>query len=425
MKKLLVLSVSVLLASCGCRDTNPSAIDLPADSIASLDTLTAQSDWMSEAEPSDYAIARTPGDRRFLYDLRTGQATYALAPDDDIFYLISQSDSAAYFLLYSPSGSFGYPQIIDRYGRRILSGPARYTGLPDGKLLAVTGLEQQEIDLGQTVPGTRTLAPAYPGKVRQAVVTGSRTMPVDTLFGYPDGTQNSIYLNLHYEEPAGTTAADYAMGTWVLTQVAEPLGVLDSMKYQPVIRTRDDYNLARENLRRAFFAINDSVATWSVSPVGVGVSMSLRWVQEGYYTYYRNTQSYFGGAHGYYTGNYLTYDMEAGASLEATSLFRPEAIPDVRQQLLDSLAADRSRAWGVDITAAQLDSLRGPIALCASCHPDGDGVEAVPALMPQGVVFSFQPYEIGSFADGIIRVVLPYAAVKDYLRPDAVRRLGL
>ena len=45
--------------------------------------------------------------------------------------------------------------------------------------------------------------------------------------------------------------------------------------------------------------------------------------------------------------------------------------------------------------------------------------------MPQGVVFAFQPYEMGSYAEGVVRVVLPYSSVRSSLRPEAARRLGL
>ncbi len=422
---LLALSAAAVLTSCGGRDAATMPVGLPADSIAHLDTLMAMSDFMSEATPSDYAIAWTHGGRRYLYDLSAGRATYSLAEGEDIYNLITRNDTAAYFLMYSPAGTFGYQQIIDQAGRRLLSGPARYEGLPDGKVRARMGLEQDDFDLARTQPGTWVFGAACPEAVRPAVVTGSLTMDMDTVFGYPAGAQNTLYLSLYYEEPIGTSAADYAMGTWVLGQVAEPLALQDSMTFRPVIHTRDDYSRARGSLRRHFFAANDSVATWSSAPVGVGVSMSLRWRQGGYYTYYRDTQSYTGGAHGYYTETYLTYDLAEERPLTASGLFRPEALGRVRALLLDSLAADRSRALGEAVLPSRLDSLYGPVILSDHASASGTGVTAVPALMPQGVVFAFQPYEMGSYAEGVVRVVLPYSSVRSSLRPEAARRLGL
>lgn len=41
-----------------------------------------------------------------------------------------------------------------------------------------------------------------------------------------------------------------------------------------------------------------------------------------------------------------------------------------------------------------------------------------PALTSRGVVFSYQPYEIGCYADGDIHFVLPYAEIKDLLNPE-------
>lgn len=422
---LLALSAAAILTSCGGRDAATMPIDLPADSIAHLDTLMAMSDFMSDATPSDYAIAWTHGGRRYLYDLSAGQATFHLSDGEDIYNQITRNDTAAYFLMYSPAETYGYQQIIDQTGRRLLSGPARYEGLPGGKVRVRMGLEQEDYDLARTQPGTWVLGLTCPEAVRPAVVTGSQTMDMDTVLGRPAGAQNTLYLSLHYEEPLGTTAADYAMGTWVLAQVAEPLALRDSMTYRPVIHTRDDYSRARGDLRRHFFAANDSVAAWSSTPVGVSVSMSLRWRQGDYYTYYRDTQNYTGGAHGYYTETYLTYDLAEGRPLTAGGLFRAEALGRVRALLLDSLAADRSRALGETITPADLDSQYGPVVFSETTPGSGEGITAVPALMPQGVVFAFQPYEMGSYAEGVVRVVLPYAAVRSSLRPEAARRLGL
>ena len=414
-----------MLTACGSRGVAMSDLLLPTDSIVQLDTLPSRSDYTVPAVSSDYAIAWTHGGQRYLYHLPTGRASYCLAKGEDIYDLITQCDTAAYFTFYTPSENYGYQQIIDVHGRRLLSGASRFSGLPGGKVRVQSGIEECTVDLTQTRPNTWTPAPAYPDRVTPVSVSGSVTMDVDTVFGYPAGTQNTLFLNLHYEEPNGTSAADYAMGTWMLGRVVEMVGLLDSMDYHPVIRTRDDYSRARESLRRHFLSANDSVAAWSSAPVGVGVSMSLRWCKNGFFTYYRDTQSYTGGAHGFYTEAYLTYDLSSGCPLTSQGLFRDGALPDVRRLLLDSLSAGRSQALGHPVTADELDRLYGPVVLADELPPSGGGVLARPALMPQGIVFSFQPYEMGSFAEGVIRAVLPYAAVKPYLRPEAARRLGL
>ena len=40
------------------------------------------------------------------------------------------------------------------------------------------------------------------------------------------------------------------------------------------------------------------------------------------------------------------------------------------------------------------------------------------ALMEDGVVFSFQPYQIGSYADGLFHFVVPYDEVKRYIKKN-------
>ncbi len=424
-KSAYLFALAALLTACGAPSPKNAPADLPADSIASLDTLPAQSDYASVSVPSGFAIATTPGGDRYLYDLSAHRATYALSPDEDIHYLVASSPQSAYFTLYTSAESFGFQQIVDQSGRRILTGPASYAGLGGSSVRASLGLEERVFDLGQTKPGTQVMTPAYPALVRQQSVQESKVMDVVAFDDEPSDRQNTVYLNLLYEVPAAATPAAYAMGTWVLDKVIEPLDLMDSLNYHPVVRTRDDYSIVRETLPRRFFAANDSVAAYSSFPVGIGVYLSLRWCEGDFYTYYRDMQSFTGGAHGYYMQNYFTYDMQAGCPLTASRLFRPEAMPEVRRLLLEKLAADRSQALNDTVTPAQLVEQYGDLVIDDTQPCPEGALSPVPALVPQGVVYAFQPYEYGSYAEGIIRAVLPYSEVKPLLRPEVVERLGL
>ncbi len=424
-KSLPLLALPALLTACVAKGPTSAPSDLPSDSIARIDTIYAQLDSASAFVPSDYAIASTPGHRRFLYDTKTGEALYALAPDEEINSLIARGDSSAYFTLYAPSENYYYDQIVDQRGRRLLSGPAYFYGLADGRVRAVVGLEEKEFDLARTAPGTEVMPTLYPSEVRRQRVQGMKTMTVVPSDGRSADARNTVYLNLSYEVPTASTPAGYAMGTWVLGHVVESLALMDTLPYRPVVRTRDDYSIAREAIRRHFFAVNDSLAAYSGSPVGVSVYMGLHWCKGGFYTYYRDMYNYGGGAHGYFTQTYLTYDFAAGRPLTASRLFRPECMDDVRRLLLARLAADRSRSYGTSITPEQLVDKEGDIDVDDTRPRPAATRSTVPALMPQGVVYAFQPYEYGSYADGVIRVVLPYTEVKPLLRPDVVRRLGL
>ena len=204
-KSAYLFALAALLTACGAPSPKNAPADLPADSIARLDTLPAQSDYASVSVPSGFAIATTPGGDRYLYDLSAHRATYALSPDEDIHYLVASSPQSAYFTLYTSAESFGFQQIVDQSGRRILTGPASYAGLGGSSVRASLGLEERVFDLGQTKPGTQVMTPAYPALVRQQSVQESKVMDVVVFDDEPSDRQNTVYLNLLYEVPAAFT----------------------------------------------------------------------------------------------------------------------------------------------------------------------------------------------------------------------------
>lgn len=118
----------------------------------------------------------------------------------------------------------------------------------------------------------------------------------------------------------------------------------------------------------------------------------------GYFRY-----SYSGGAHGGYSTQVVSYDTRTGRALHYADIFRPEARPRL-QALLDAAAR---RQLGLAPTA----SLEGPLF-----------VPRVPVttnvfLTGGGATFVYAPYEIASFAQGEIRLFLPFAELQPLLQP--------
>ena len=48
-----------------------------------------------------------------------------------------------------------------------------------------------------------------------------------------------------------------------------------------------------------------------------------------------------------------------------------------------------------------------------------------PALSDEGVVFSYQPYEIAGFAAGMYHFTIPYNLLRDYLTDEAKWCIGM
>ena len=114
--------------------------------------------------------------------------------------------------------------------------------------------------------------------------------------------------------------------------------------------------------------------------------------------------NYAGGAHGYGAARFCSFDLRTGRALFFDDIFRPEA----RAQLPALLARYVRPAVGLSATEPLENSL------FVAKMPVTTNV----CLAPGGVVFNYTPYEIASYAQGEIRVFIPWAALRPLLRAD-------
>lgn len=128
-------------------------------------------------------------------------------------------------------------------------------------------------------------------------------------------------------------------------------------------------------------------------------------------TYRVNDYAYYGGAHPYYQVFYLTFDNKHHHLLGMKDIFREECLDEVIRRL-KTKAGIRSVYCHEEIEETAIKNLE-PRQERYRSH-----VIPRPALTNRGVVFSYQPYEIGCYADGDIHFVLPYAEIKDLLNPE-------
>lgn len=110
-----------------------------------------------------------------------------------------------------------------------------------------------------------------------------------------------------------------------------------------------------------------------------------------------NHYYFTGGAHGNYYTVLQSFDLKEAKEVHFNDLFRPDA----KDQLTEALSQ-----W----SAFQSDDI----------YP----TENV-GFTAEGFVFNYPPYEIGSYADGEIEIVLPYEVAKDYLSDNARSLLGI
>lgn len=119
----------------------------------------------------------------------------------------------------------------------------------------------------------------------------------------------------------------------------------------------------------------------------------------GYFGY-----SYTGGAHGMYATQAVTYDTRTGRALRYADIFRPDAKARLGA-LLDQAARRQLRL-------APTAALEGPLFVA---HVP---VTTNVFLTSGGATFIYTPYEIASFAQGEIRLFVPFSDLRPLLNPE-------
>ena len=135
-------------------------------------------------------------------------------------------------------------------------------------------------------------------------------------------------------------------------------------------------------------------------------SKNGQYVTYRFYTYY-----YTMGAHGFMEEYYLTFDNENGRILGYNDIFEANDFKKVLDLLEQEITAQKKEFMNFDgIYPASLekDELESNASEILKEVYDG-AYYPRPALTNQGIVFSYQPYEKGSFAEGILHFVIPYS----------------
>lgn len=122
---------------------------------------------------------------------------------------------------------------------------------------------------------------------------------------------------------------------------------------------------------------------------------------------YVTFQDYFsvfrGGAHGMYGNRFVSYDFKKNAPVTYDSLFKPGVEDEVRELIYEKIAEDDEF-----MKSHRLTSL-SQLKTYFSQYLDGEPIMVgEPGLLPSGVIFCYQPYEIAPYSDGNFFVIIPY-----------------
>lgn len=140
-----------------------------------------------------------------------------------------------------------------------------------------------------------------------------------------------------------------------------------------------------------------------------------------YITYRIYNYSYDNGAHGGMAEYYLTFNQKTGKLLGIRDLVNVNKIPQVYAAISDRIT-EHTHKW-----SGNYDSDWRQVAEYEYDNKDikretfrleriNGKVYPRPALTRQGLVVSYQPYEKGCFAEGILHFVVPYDQLKNSLK---------
>jgi hypothetical protein len=124
--------------------------------------------------------------------------------------------------------------------------------------------------------------------------------------------------------------------------------------------------------------------------------------------------NFTGGAHPNYNYFTITYDLKNGKELKLSELFKPGA------PYLQAVSAYATK----DLQSRKMPDSDESLGLAQDLFEDGAKPTAENYqswnITRKGLMFTFDPYQVGPYAAGSQTVIVPYAKLKEISRPDGV-----
>ena len=192
-----------------------------------------------------------------------------------------------------------------------------------------------------------------------------------------------FHYNLSVDFPKSSVKNNHAIRAWLAEKVVR--SVSDDMNYNRNIYSDQQIGKYVSNL---YFAIK----------------------KEEYAT---DTHEYDGGVHGYYTEQLVSFDHIHTQEIDNKYLFIDNSIDSIVNLLIDEAKkTPHYWEWKPDIK-------RYVFVTDENDNPTGEIRLPQAGLAEEGMVFSFQPYEISCFAAGTFHFTIPYNRLRPYLTDKA------
>lgn len=206
------------------------------------------------------------------------------------------------------------------------------------------------------------------------------------------------------------------------------------MNISPYVGSPDNVLALARNFANRFFDYTDQDYSDDVFEYDMLVCER----NERYITYKQNTYCYLGGAHGFNTERFASFDLITGNGITTHYLFKTECVQDVREELIKTAYADERFCEWNDIETMddvvrcfmpETMTIENIIASFDSTYVQPNvRVERVDisrvGLTRSGVAFSYYPYELSCFAAGCFHFTIPYSKLRKYMTDEAKRCIG-
>jgi hypothetical protein len=186
------------------------------------------------------------------------------------------------------------------------------------------------------------------------------------------------------------------VNTGIQEEIIELLTFADSLEVTNLNEAVNSFNLGYSELKEVY---PDETVPWEAR-INAEVSFENRRVL----SIRMDSYLFTGGAHGYSATNFLNFDIEKGEKINTRELFRDllafRAFAEGKFRKQEKIPAE-----------APINSTGFMFELDTFYLPENIG------LTPKGILLLYNQYEVASYADGQIQLLIPFKEAKKFVTP--------
>lgn len=298
-----------------------------------------------------------------------------------------------------------------------VSGPPRMVleerGIADGSDTVVKHWHLSSLDSTTKGEWTGSNGKRYPLQLQERYPEGSLQLDMagleDSLVMTPEGAQARIGISLVVPYQ-GLPAAVY---NFVKTALVRDLQAspADTGNWETMMKglARQYFDSYRKDMEGLKASMPDEDLRSPVFRYERILQYRVVMNEEGWLVLQSMLYDYNGGAHGMYGSTYLNLDVSGGKIWTAADIFTDTT---ALLPLLDAAARSYFRLGVREPLAGRLLIEEVPFTRNVCCAPGG-------------IVFIYGPYEIASYADGEVRLFVPYTRLYPFLQETFRKRMRL